>query len=414
MPFHSHKLANGLQLLGEINPSARSAALGFFVRTGSRDETPEVSGVSHFLEHMVFKGTPRRSAMDVNLDFDRIGADYNAFTSEENTVFHACFLPEYLAKAVDVLTDILRPSLRGEDFEVEKKVIIEEIGMYDDQPAFCAYDHAKRVHFGKHHLGNSILGSKESVAALTPEQMRVYFAHRYVAPNIIVSVAGNVDWPRFVELIEKQCGDWPAVAVSRDGMQEASSSGQHEVITRDKVVQEHVILVAAAPPAKSPLRYAADLLAVIVGDDSGSRLYWELVDPGLADSADTSYHEYDATGAFYTTFTCEPEQTDSNLARTLEVFNALQRDGVTEEEFQQARNKVLSRIVRGNERPKGRMMAVGMSWSYQQEYRTVDDELRAFEALNRSSIREILERFPLNRTSLLALGPLAKLQVPWM
>src|SRR5271155_729687 len=101
MPFHSHKLANGLQVIGETTPSARSAALGFFVRTGSRDETPEVAGVSHFLEHMVFKGTQRRSAQDVNLDFDRIGADYNAFTSEENTVYHAAVLPEYLGDAVD-------------------------------------------------------------------------------------------------------------------------------------------------------------------------------------------------------------------------------------------------------------------------------------------------------------------------
>src|SRR5881392_3914281 len=129
MPFHSHKLPNGLQLIGETSPSAKSVAVGFFVRTGARDETPPESGVSHFLEHMVFKGTPRRTALEVNRDFDRIGANYNAFTSEENTVFYAAILPEYLPKAVDVLADILRPSLRGEDFDMEKKVIIEEIKM---------------------------------------------------------------------------------------------------------------------------------------------------------------------------------------------------------------------------------------------------------------------------------------------
>src|SRR5881227_1161050 len=126
MPFHHHVLSNGLTIIGETSPSARSAAVGFFVRTGSRDETPEVSGVSHFLEHMVFKGTPRRTALDVNRDFDKIGADYNAFTSEENTVFHAAVLPEYLPAAVDILSDILRPSLREEDFDTEKNVIIEE------------------------------------------------------------------------------------------------------------------------------------------------------------------------------------------------------------------------------------------------------------------------------------------------
>src|SRR5438132_13463119 len=115
MHYHHSTLANGLTLIGETNPAARSAALGFFVKTGSRDETADVSGVSHFLEHMVFKGTPRRTALQVNRDFDRIGADYNAFTSEENTVHHACVLPEYLPQVIDILADILRPSLRDED-----------------------------------------------------------------------------------------------------------------------------------------------------------------------------------------------------------------------------------------------------------------------------------------------------------
>src|SRR5229473_1039384 len=156
MPFHSQKLPNGLQIIGEVLPSSRSVALGFFVRTGARDEAPDESGVTHFLEHMVFKGTPRRTALDVNRDFDRIGAHYNAFTSEENTVFYAAILPEYLPQAVDVLSDILRPSLRVEDFDMEKNVIIEEIGMYEDQPMWSAYDHAKQAFFGEHPLGKSV------------------------------------------------------------------------------------------------------------------------------------------------------------------------------------------------------------------------------------------------------------------
>src|SRR5438477_1989697 len=200
MPFHSQVLANGLQVIGETSPSARSVALGFFVRTGARDETPEVSGVSHFLEHMVFKGTPRRSALDVNRDFDRIGAHYNAFTSEENTVFHAAVLPEYLPQAVDILADILRPSLRGDDFDMEKNVIIEEIGMYDDQPMWCAYDNAKKAFFADHPLGNSILGTKESITALTRDQMQAYYDRRYVAANITVAVAGNFAWEDAIKL----------------------------------------------------------------------------------------------------------------------------------------------------------------------------------------------------------------------
>ncbi len=313
MPFHQHKLANGLTILGETSPAARSAAIGFFVRTGSRDETPEVSGVTHFLEHMVFKGTPRRTALEVNLDFDRIGADYNAFTSEENTVFHAAVLPEYLPKAVDVLADILRPSLRVEDFDMEKKVIIEEIGMYEDQPSFCAYDNAKRVFFGDHKLGNSILGSVASITALQRDQMHEYFQRRYVPSNVLVSVAGHFDWPAFVDVVARHCGDWQPGPVGREGVREAPGTGKTEMMVKPKVTQEHVILVASGPPADSPLRYAADMLAMAVGDDSGSRLYWELVDPGLADSADQSFHEYEGTGSFYTSFSGEPERARENL-----------------------------------------------------------------------------------------------------
>ena len=133
---------------------------------------------------------------------------------------------------------------------------------------------------------------------------------------------------------------------------------------------------------------------MIVGDDSGSRLYWALVDPGLAESADCSFHEYEGTGSFYTSFSGEPEEAESNLAIVLEVLRDAQRDGVTEEELQQARNKILSRVVRASERPKGRMIAVGMHWIYQHEYRTMDDELKAYEAVTTKTIREVLDRYP--------------------
>jgi len=403
VPFHSHKLPNGLQVIGETSPSARSASLGFFVRTGARDETPEVSGVTHFLEHMVFKGTPNRTYLDVNRDFDRIGADYNAFTSEENTVFHAAVLPEYLPQAVDILSDILRPSLRDEDFNTEKNVIIEEIGMYEDQPGSCAYENAKRLFFADHRLANSILGTVQSITDLRRDQMHAYFQRRYIGPNITVAVAGRFDWPELIQLVEKHCGAWQSGPVGRDCVRETPGSGGFKVVTKEKVTQEHVILMGGGPPADSPLRHAADLLSMIVGDDSGSRLYWALVDPGLAESADCSYHEYEGTGSFYTSFSGEPEEAESNLEIVLEVLRDTGRDGVTEEELQQARNKILSRVVRASERPKGRMIAVGMHWIYQHEYRTMDDELKAYEAVTTKTIREVLDRYPIDRVSTLAL-----------
>src|SRR4051794_6323636 len=181
MHFHHTTLDNGLQVIAELNDQARSVAAGFFVKTGSRDETPELAGVSHFLEHMVFKGTPRRDALAVNRDFDRVGAKHNAQTSEEDTFYHVTCLPEYLPRAFDVLSDILPPSLRAEDFETEKQVIIEEIRMYLDNPMMVAYEEAKAAHFGGHPLGRSILGTVESITDLPVDKMRSYFA-RYYSP----------------------------------------------------------------------------------------------------------------------------------------------------------------------------------------------------------------------------------------
>src|SRR5262245_37589650 len=196
---------------------------------------------------MVFKGTSRRTADDVNRDFDRIGAHYNAYTSEENTVFHAAILPEYLPEAVDILADILRPSLRLKDFQMEKKVIIEEIGMYEDQPMWSAYDHAKRAFFAKHPLGNSILGTPGSIRRLQREQMHAYFQRRYVAPNITVSAAGNFHWPALVDLVKKHCGDWKNGRIGRKGVRPARGTGKFEVLPRAKVNQEHVFMIAPGP-----------------------------------------------------------------------------------------------------------------------------------------------------------------------
>ncbi|NBO91561.1 MAG: insulinase family protein, partial [Planctomycetia bacterium] len=233
--FHQHKLPNGLQLIGESSPQARSVAVGFFVRTGSRDETAEVCGVSHFLEHMAFKGSKRRSALDVNLDFDRIGADYNAFTSEEATVYYASILPEYLPQAFDSVADLLRPVLRQDDFDMEKKVILEEISRYEDQPQSCAFDRAKQAYFGSHDLGNSILGTPTSIIALTRENMEAYYRRRYNANNVTMSVGGAFEWAEVVRLAEKHCSDWPSGETVRHGLVEADGAGSLSVVNKPTV-----------------------------------------------------------------------------------------------------------------------------------------------------------------------------------
>ena len=215
MEFLKHTLPNGLEIVAECNAAAYSTALGFFVNTGARDETDGAAGVSHFLEHMVFKGTPRRSADDVNREFDEMGAHYNAFTNEENTVFYAAVLPEHQDRAVDLLADILRPSLREDDFQTEKKVILEEIQMYEDQPPFGADDKCRALYYGSHPLGRSVLGTAKSIGDLSAEAMRDYFRRRYSPGNIVLAGAGQIDFDALVAAAERCCGSWKREATSR-------------------------------------------------------------------------------------------------------------------------------------------------------------------------------------------------------
>jgi predicted Zn-dependent peptidase len=178
------------------------------------------------------------------------------------------------------------------------------------------------------------------------------------------------------------------------------------------VTQEHVFMISPGPAADSPLRHAADTLAMVLGDDTGSRLYWALVDPGLAESADVGYHDYEGTGSFFTSFSSEPEQTQKNLAVIRTIFRQVQKDGISEAELAQAKSKILSRVVRASERPMGRMQAIGMSWTYLGMYRSVDDELKAFDAVDLKRIAQVLERYPFDDLAILALGPLKKLRAP--
>ena len=408
MAFHHHELDNGLNLVGESRRSARSVALGFMVRTGARDETAEEAGLSHFLERMVFKGTERRSAMAVNLDFDRIGADYNAFTSDENTVFYSTILPEYLPQAIDILSDILRPSLRQDDFDGEKNVILEEIAMYEDRPATIAYDYAKEVFFKNHNLGNSILGTEASVSALTREQMMDYFNRRYGAANITVSIAGAFDWDEVVELVHGRCGKWNRGQNGRTGLDEARGTGELKALKREEVTEEHLILMSPGPSLSSPLRFAADTLGVALGDDSGSRLYWSLIQPGHVGYAGAGYSQHEGTGVLYTTFACEPERVETGLNITVEVLRDLEKNSITAQELEQAKNKILSALVRRSERSLRRRGDVCMNCAYLGAYRSIDDELRDYEAVSLDSIRQVLEQYPPSQVTTFALGPMSE------
>jgi predicted Zn-dependent peptidase len=238
--------------------------------------------------------------------------------------------------------------------------------------------------------------------------MADYHREHYRAGNITVAVAGNTDWTEILRLAKEWCGKWQAGSTLRT-TDEARAKGGAAVTAKEAFTQEHVMQMAPAPSATSPLRMAAELMSVVVGDDSGSRLYWDLVDTGLAESADLSYNEYDGTGAYLTYVCSTPESARDNLKRVRDIYDDVNSRGVTEEELEQARNKAASRIVLRSERPMGRLSSLGSNWVYRNEYRSVQSDLDAYRAITTGDVKAVLKKYPLGQLSTAAVGPLKAL-----
>lgn len=411
MELREETLENGLTVIAECNDEAHTSAIGFFVRTGSRDETSDVAGVSHFLEHMVFKGTPTRTADDVNREFDEMGAHYNACTSEESTIYYAAILPEFQDQTVELWADVLRPSLREDDFDMEKKVIIEEIRMYDDQPPYGADDRCKAAFFGDHPLANSVLGTVGSITDLPVDKMRGYFHDRYAPGNIALVGSGKIDFDALVAKAREVTADWEAHETSR-AMPAAPPHDEFLTVAKSESTQEYTMQLALAPSATDEDRHAAKVLSVVLGDDSGSRLFWELVDPGLAEHASLGHYEYDGTGLFVTYMACTPDKCEDNLQRILSIYREAAEKGVSEEEVVRAKNKITSRVVLSSERPRSRLFHVGGSWLHARPYRSVREELDALAAVTLADVQDVMQKYPLSTSTTIAVGPLDKVAPP--
>jgi predicted Zn-dependent peptidase len=404
--FKQHTLSNGLTILAEVNDDAHTAAVGFFVKTGARDETPEVMGVSHFLEHMMFKGTAKRSAEDVNREFDEIGANYNAYTSHEQTVYYAHTLPEVLPSAVDLFADMLRPSLREDDFNTEKQVILEEIGMYDDRPEWRLQDSLLEEHYGNHGLGYRVLGTTDTVGDLTAAQMRGYFNDRYSPDNLIVSAAGRLDFDQLCADLEARCGEWSPTQATRT-YADPIEADKRVVLKQDNVSRQYLAMLCPGPSAQDELRYTSKVLSDVLGDSDGSRLYWALVDPGHADEADFSFWPHDQTGAFMAYVSCDPERAEAVEAKLFATLDGITGSGfdINEGEVQRAINKLVTRATLQGERPAGRMQALGAKWMVHGRYVSLDEELDRLLAVKVDDLAKVLDRYTFKPRTVVTLGP---------
>ena len=399
--FKQATLENGLTILAECDEDSHSAAVGYFVKTGARDEARRVMGVSHFLEHMMFKGTPKRTAEQINQDFDRIGARNNAYTTHEMTCFHATVLPEHLlgkGGANEILADMMRPALRQEDFDTEKKVILEEIAMYEDNPFWVLYERALEEHCRTgtgetHPLGHRVLGTKQTVGDLSSGQMREYFSHRYSADNTVVALAGKVDFDRAVNEIGSHCGSWQRTGATRQPGG-PKTADRELVLHEQKVNRAYMIVFSGAPSATDPRRYAASLLAQVLGGPDNSRFHWSLIETGLAEQAESAYDPRDGTGDLMMFASCDPARREEVWSIIDEQARTLSQT-LTEDDLDKIRCKAATGVTLAGERPGGRMQRLGRQWTYHRNYTTLEEELASINRVTVEDVRRLLQEFPL-------------------
>lgn len=401
--FKHKTLSNGLVIIAEEDPEAYSAACGFFVRTGARDEDPAVMGVSHYLEHMMFKGTDDLPADELNRRFDEIGAKNNAYTSGELTCFYAHILPEFLPEAVGLLGRMMRPALRVDDFDREKQVILEEIAMYKDEPFWVLYEEVTQRHYAAHGLGHRVLGTNETVSALTRDQMMSYFDDRYSADNTIVALAGKLDFEETVSQIESLCGSWGSTEPQRDSRRPSVGAGKFDKFD-EKVNRAYIVGMADAPAIDDDRRYAAALLAQILGASDNSRLHWSLIETGIAEDAQAAYDPHDGTGQFFIYAQCDPARLDEVQGAITEQIRGL-ADSVTEDDLERLRSKYATGVTVGGERPADRMQRVGRLWTYLHRHYPLEDELDRINKVRLEDLRELCDAFPLEPSTLGILKP---------
>ena len=398
-------LDNGLRVVAEIAPGAHSAAVGFFVRTGARDEPTEVMGVSHYLEHMMFKGTDTLNADAINQSFDDLGASNNAFTSREMTCFYAHTLPEGMDRATDLIATMMRPALRPADFDTEKQVILEEIAMYADNPFWVLYEEAIDRRYNRARLGHRVLGTKDSVGRMTRDQMNEYFTSRYAPDTTVVALAGAVDFDRCVERISACCGAWPRTGAKRDHALPDRATGRFS-LTDPKVSRGYLISVADAPGVEDERRHAAALLAQVLGGEDNSRLHWALIETGLAEEAQAAYDGMDRHGEFFVYASGDPDklgEIESVIRR--EITNL--RDSIEEDDLAKLRAKALTATTIASERPSGRMMRLGRVWTMLGRYVTLDEELENLAKVTADDLRAVCDAFPFDDWLLGSMTPAA-------
>ncbi len=404
-------LPNGLTVLSESMPGVRSVALGAWIRAASLHESAEKMGVSHMLEHMVFKGTPTRSAKDLALALETLGGSLDAYTAREHTAYQAKVLDEHLPQAADVLADLVfRPVLRASDLALEKKVVLEEISTVDDTPDDLVFELHNTQLWGTHPYGFQILGTRETVGALGVSDLRALHSRAYHPEQIVFAAAGNVEHDDLVETLEST--GWGAVP--RGGLPALKSpapivqtpSAVH--FERD-TAQTHIVIGSDAFPHSDPRRYAMSMIGMLFGGGMSSRLFQRIREElGLAYSVYSfqSFHEDAGMHGVYVGTT--PESARSAVDAINEEMEKLSAEGLSDADIAAGKSQLKGQITLALESPTSRMYRAAGTELYNEPYRTLDELLALIDSIDAETVADLCRTFysPARQT-LVSLGPKA-------
>lgn len=385
------QLKNGLRVVLEKIPTCRSVSFGIWVKTGSRNEQASNNGISHFIEHMLFKGSERYSAQDIAESFDAIGGYVNAFTSKEYTCYYAKVLDEHLPIAMDVLADMFFTSrFDQDDLEKEKNVIIEEIAMYEDTPDDTVHDDVSRAAYGDHPLAYSILGTEERLQAMSSSDLRRYMGEHYTVADTVISIAGNID-DGVIDLLEKHFGHFQS-----EGYEHSLQAPvfQGEVLFREKKTeQNHICISFPGCSISDPRLYAMILLNNVVGGGMSSRLFQEIREKrGLAYSVFSYHSSYADSGLFTVYAGTAPKQTKEVLDLTIEVMENLKAKGLTESELHKGKEQLKGSLILSLESTSSRMNRLGKNELMLCRHYTLDEVIARIEAVSMEDVDVLLNR----------------------
>ncbi|OXM84720.1 M16 family metallopeptidase [Paenibacillus rigui] len=389
--MNKYTLSNGLRVIVEPIPTCRSVSFGIWVKTGSRNETIHNNGISHFIEHMLFKGTEKYTAKDIAEQFDGIGGNVNAFTSKEYTCYYAKVLDEHLPIAVEVLSDMFfRSAFDPTELEKEKNVIFEEISMYEDTPDDMVHDLIAKAAFEEHSLGYTIIGTEQNLTAMNSDTLRQYMKEQYSIDRTVIAIAGNVD-DSVISLIEQHFGEFQ----NEGAEQQINPPGfaGNLIFHEKKTEQNHICISLPGLSAKDDQLYAMVLLNNAVGGGMSSRLFQEIREKrGMAYSV-YSYHTSYQDGGMFTIYTgTAPKQTADVLKVTMELLSEVKDKGLTPSELKKGKEQMKGSLILSLESTSSRMNRLGKNELMLGKHYSMDEIIQRIESVEMEHVQKLAQQ----------------------